>query len=152
MRSVCPHCCWPDWERLARWQNSFSSGLPVWLGVLVVYLDIYISVASVGQFYETDWTVYLIWRREKSQEEREEDTWMNINRSFKPLQIRSLWSLFYGWDIQYLESFAHNKSGKLNWVKDISKFSDSVYLFSSVFSQENIVLNYCLNGLYWLAK
>ena len=103
MRSICPHCCWPDWERLARWQKSFSSALMA-DREFEQFISIFTSqfASRVKHFFETgqDSRVYLIWRSwEKGEEDREEDIWMNINRSFKPLVILSLWSLFYGWNI-----------------------------------------------------
>ena len=123
------------------WQDDRNPLALCWLAVWAVYLDIYISVPSgVPRFYETGQSICYgghAWGQRRGH--------VNINRSSEPLLILSLTDL-YGWlNYIFIDSLANNKSRKSKETE--RNLSDSVYLLSSVFSQENIFLNYSLNGL-----
>ena len=92
MRSSRPHCCGPDWQRLARWQKSFSSALTE---VFEQFISIFTSQLSESDILMRPDSLSVM---EDTPEDREEDTWILIGP--QNLFWSYLWLIFtVGWII-----------------------------------------------------
>ena len=125
VRSICPHCCGPDWQRLARWQKSFSSLLTGCLSSLSRYL--HLSCFRSPAFL-WDRTVYLMWRTEKRTEKRTHE-WILIG---SPNLLWSLWSLWSKYLIFRLFRFRQVKP------REISLSSLTVFIYSVQYFHKKI--------------